>query len=68
MSEKHTEFRDRLKKMITDAVGESSNIASAVNVGSKGTKTSVSSRQRAVHRDGVTTTTTERHEETSHNS
>lgn len=62
MNDKHRKLKDELKKRIKDAVEDSSNIASAINVGSKGTRTSVSSRQRVVHRDGVTTTTTERRE------
>ena len=65
MSETHKKRRHDLKQGIKDAVGDGVNIASAVNVGSKGQSTSVSSRQRVVHRDGVTTTTTERTEERS---
>ncbi|MDQ4065313.1 MAG: hypothetical protein M3161_04635 [Actinomycetota bacterium] len=38
---------------------DSTNIASAINVGSKGRRSTVSSRQKVTHKDGVTTTTTE---------
>ncbi len=62
MNDKHRSLKDELKRRIKDAVEDSSNIASAINVGGKGTRTSVSSRQRVVHRDGVTTTITERRE------
>lgn len=62
MAEKR--LRDELKKKIENVV-DSANVASAVNVGSNGQRTSVSSRQRVVHKDGVTTTTTERREERS---
>ena|GEM_PF-6343159 len=65
MSDKHRELRDEIKKKIKDAASDTSNIASAINVGGKGRRTSVSSRQKVVHRDGVTTTTTEKHEERS---
>jgi hypothetical protein len=65
MTEKRRKARDELKKWIENAVSESSNVASAINVGNKGSRTSVSSRQRIVHRDGVTTTVTERREEKS---
>lgn len=57
-------FAEELKKKIKDAVDHNgANIASSVNVGSKGQRTSVSARQRIVQRDGITTTTTERREE-----
>ena len=62
MTEKSRKLAEELKAKIKDAVSGSSNIASAINVG-KGSHTSVSSRQRVVHRDGHTTTVTERHEE-----
>ena len=65
MGEARKSFRDQLKKKIKESVGESSNIATAVNVGSKGQRTSVSSHQRVVHRDGVTTTVTKQREERS---
>ena len=58
-------FRDELKKKIKESVDHSSNVAAAVNVGSKGQRTSISSRQRVVHKDGVTTTVTEHREERS---
>ena len=58
-------FRDELKRKIKESVGDGSNVASAVSVGSKGQTTSVSSRQRVLHRDGVTTTVTAKHEERS---
>ncbi len=64
MGETQKRIREELKQKIKDAVdGGGSNIASAVNIGSKGERTSVSSHQRVVQRDGVTTTTTERREE-----
>jgi hypothetical protein len=56
-------LQDELKEKIKDAVAQSTNVAAAVNVGGKSKRTSVSSRQRVVHRDGVTTTTTETREE-----
>ena len=59
-------FKEELKKKIKQTIDEGgANVASAVNVGSKGQHTSVSSRQRIVQRDGITTTTTERREERS---
>ena len=59
-------FRDGLKKKIKESIDEGgANIASAINVGGKDRHTSVSSRQRIVQRDGVTTTTTEKWEEKS---
>lgn len=59
-------FRDELKKKIKESIDEgSTNVVSAVNVGGKGQHTSVSAHQRVVHRDGVTTTVTEKHEERS---
>ena len=63
MSERNRKLRDGLKANLEDAITDSTNAASAVNVGGKGKRTSVSSRQRVVHRDGVTTTTTEIREE-----
>jgi hypothetical protein len=65
MTEKRKKLRDELKARIEDAVATSSNVASSINIGQKGSHTSVSSRQRVVHRDGVTTTVTERREDTS---
>ena len=59
-------FTEELKKKIKQTIDEGgANVASAVNVGGKGQRTSVSSHQRVVQRDGVTTTTTERREERS---
>jgi hypothetical protein len=59
-------FADELKKKIKHAIDEGgANIASSVNVGSKGQRTSVSSHQSIVQRDGITTTRTERREERS---
>ncbi|MFN2389948.1 MAG: hypothetical protein ABR575_10150 [Actinomycetota bacterium] len=60
----HKKLRDELKKRIKEAVDEG-NVASAINVGGKGSHTSVSSRQQVTHRDGVTTKKTERREERS---
>jgi len=66
MSELGKRFAEELKKKIKDAARDDGvNIASSVNIGSKGQRTSVSSRQRVVQRDGITTTTTERREERS---
>jgi hypothetical protein len=66
MSETQKRLREELKKKIKQSIDEGgANIASAVNVGSNGQHTSVSSHQRIVQRDGVTTTTTERREERS---
>jgi len=47
--------KEQLKEQIEDAAKKDSNIASAVNVGESGSKTSVSSRQEVVTKDGVTT-------------
>lgn len=63
MTEQTRKLRDQLEKQIGEAVADGTNIASAVNIGGKGKSTSVRSRQRVVHRDGETTTTTERYEE-----
>jgi hypothetical protein len=62
MTDERKKLRDELKARIEDAVGESTNVASAINIGKGRSHTSVSSRQRVVHRDGVTTTVTERRE------
>ena len=43
----------------THNIVTSNNVASAINVGGKGRRSAVSSRQKVIHRDGVTTTTTE---------
>jgi hypothetical protein len=59
-------FGEELAKKIRDAIdNDGANIASSVNVGSKGQRTSVSSHQRIVQKDGVRTVTTERREERS---
>lgn len=63
MPDNHSDAAERLKNRIKKAVGEATNVAAAVNVGRNGGTTSVSTRQKVVHRDGITTTTTERHEE-----
>jgi hypothetical protein len=64
MSEKQKKLGDVLKQKIKEAVDEGgANVASAVNVGGTGRRTSVSSHQRIVQRDGVRTTITERREE-----
>ena len=66
MSDLGKRFVEELKKKVKDAADQDgTNIASSVNIGSKGQRTSVSSRQRIVKRDGITTTTTERREERS---
>lgn len=54
--------REEFKRRIKDAAKETSNIASAINVGNN-KSASTSSRQRVVQRDGVTTTVTETREE-----
>ena len=55
------DLKKRIKEQVDDAV-VTSNTAIASNIGKKGGHTSVSSRQRVVHRDGVTTTVEERTE------
>jgi len=55
------ELKTKIKEHIEGAV-DASNTAVASNVGKKGSRTSVSSRQRVVQRDGRTTTVTERTE------
>ena len=55
------ELKQRIKKGVDDAVS-TSNTAVASNIGKKGGRTSVSSRQRVVHKDGRTTTYEERTE------
>ena len=66
MGETGRRFGEELKKKISDAIDEGgANVASSVNVGSKGQRTSVSSHQRIVQKDGVRTVTTERREERS---
>lgn len=62
MSEKHKALRDELKKLVTNAADESTNIASAINVGGNNRHSSVRSKQRVVQRDGVTTKVTEKEE------
>lgn len=64
MSDKNGDLFDQLKKRINQAVDDgNTNVAKAINVGGKGRRASVSSRQRVVHRDGVTTRVTETHRE-----
>ncbi|HEV3471626.1 MAG TPA: hypothetical protein VG408_00260 [Actinomycetota bacterium] len=58
MHEKARSVRDELKRGLKNVV-DATNIASAINVGRRGEHTSVSSRQKVTHRDGVTTTITE---------
>ncbi|MEA2516767.1 MAG: hypothetical protein QOG16_605 [Actinomycetota bacterium] len=66
MGEKGKRLGEELAKKIRDAIdNDGANIASSVNVGSKGQRTSVSSHQRIVQKDGVRTVTTERREERS---
>ena len=66
MGETQKSLREELKKKFKQAIDDGgANIASSFNVGGKGQRTSVSTRQRIVHRDGITTTTTERREERS---
>ena len=56
------ELKQRIKKGVDDAVS-TSNTAVASNIGKKGGgRTSVSSRQRVVHKDGRTTMYEERTE------
>lgn len=63
MTDKRSELRDVLKKLITESAGESSNVAKAINVGGSNRHSAVSSRQRVVQKDGVTTKVTETREE-----
>ena len=63
MTDKRRSLREELKNVIRDASDESSNIASAINVGGKNRSSSVSSKQRVIQRDGVTTKVTETREE-----
>lgn len=66
MAEQQRGLRDELKKKIKDAVtasSDTSNIASAIHIGGAGRRTGVSTRQRVVQRDGVTTKVTETREE-----
>jgi hypothetical protein len=66
MGETGKRFGEELAKKIRQAIDkDGANIASSVNVGSKGQRTSVSSHQRIVQKDGVRTVTTERREERS---
>jgi CMP-2-keto-3-deoxyoctulosonic acid synthetase len=51
--------RDELKRDLKKTIVDATNIASAINVGKRGEHSSVSSRQKVTHRDGVTTTVTE---------
>jgi hypothetical protein len=57
------EWKEDLKKEIRDRVDDAvsaSNTAIATNIGKGGTRTSVTSRQRVVQRDGKTTKYEER--------
>ncbi|MEA2434277.1 MAG: hypothetical protein QOG54_1734 [Actinomycetota bacterium] len=47
--------KEELKARIKDAVKDDTNIVSSVNVGGSGSRTSVSSRQEVVTKNGVTT-------------
>lgn len=58
MTSDGNEIRDEVKRKIRNVV-DAKNIASAINVGGKGRRNAVSSRQRVTHKDGITTTTTE---------
>jgi LPS O-antigen subunit length determinant protein (WzzB/FepE family) len=55
LKRKKDELKDELKDQIEAAVTENSNIASAVNVNQPNSKTSVSTRQETVTKNGVTT-------------
>ena len=63
MTDKRRSLRDELKKLIDSANHETSNVASAINVGKGDHRSSISSRQRIVQRDGKTETVTETREE-----
>lgn len=63
MQDKPSDAGKRLKDRIKESVGEATNLAAAVNVGRGGQTTSISTRQKVVHKDGVTTTTTEAYDE-----
>ncbi len=58
MAENAAPVRDEVARKIRNVV-DSSNIATAINVGGNGRRSAVSSRQKVTHKDGVTTTTTE---------